>query len=50
MWKNLHIYIYTVELLKFGMVGFATIPNFRIFRILGVYLKKSNQNLQNATD
>ena len=44
------IYIYTVELLKFGLVGNSTIPNFRSFWILGVNLKNQNQNLQNDTD
>merc|ERR1711951_323736 len=36
----IYIYIYTVELLKTGLVGNSTIPDFRSFRILGVYLKK----------
>ena len=40
----------TVELLKTGLFGNSTIPDFRSFRILGVYLKNTNQNLQNATD
>ena len=47
---TIYIYIYTVELLKSGLVGNSTIPDFRSFRFLGVYLKNTNQNLQNATD